>query len=86
MEARGKANAMAAALCVELAPIPVSVNEVSNSYQPYAYDNMLRPEANEMPAEESADSIAVSTGELSITAKVSVVYEVIASTSQTSGS
>lgn len=86
VEARGKANAIAAALCVELAPIPVSVNEVSNSYQPYAYDNMLRPEANEMPAEESADSIAVSTGELSITAKVSVVYEVIASTSQTSGS
>ena len=53
--------------------------------QRYSYCRAVDCRA-EMPAEESSDSIAVSTGELSITAKVSVVYGVIASTSQTSGS
>ena len=87
VEARGKANAMAAALCVELAPIPVSVNEVSASYQPYVYEETVRePSAADMAASNDANGISVSTGELSVTAKVNVVYEVIASTSLNSGS
>ena len=87
VEARGKANAMAAALCVELAPIPVSVNEVSASYQPYVYDETVRESpAADMAASNDAKGISVSTGELSVTAKVNVVYEVIASTSLSSGS
>lgn len=74
-EAQGKAAAMAEALGVELAPIPVSVDEVSSSYQPYLYDNMVREEAAAAASNEEG-SIAVSTGELSVTAKVDVVYEI----------
>ena len=85
-QAQGKAGAMAEALGVELSPIPASVNEVSSSYQPYLYDNTFVEEAPEATSSPSANDVPVSTGELTITAKVNVVYEIISAYSDASES
>lgn len=77
-DAAGKAEAMADAMGLELNPIPLSVSEASHSYRPYAYDDMAVAESAEMEpaANSSAISIPVSTGELSVTAQVSIVYTI----------
>ncbi len=59
---------------MELIAVPLSVSENGTSYAPVAYRNEPVAEA---AASDSAE-VAVSTGELTITAQVTVVYEMIA--------
>lgn len=73
-----KAQAIAAALGVDLEAEPVSVNEQSNSYTPYIDDvrstNDLAAPATE--PEETAAPAEISIGELEVNARVSVTYAI----------
>lgn len=72
-DAAGKAKAMAEALGVELSAVPVSVSENSQS-TPIYYENAGGRES--MAADDAVD-MPMSTGQITITAEVSVVYEML---------
>lgn len=77
-DARYKAEVMAAALGVSLSPVPVSTTETSSSYTPQLYVDRNDSVMEEAPMYSSgaSNSVSVSEGELSITARVSVIYAV----------
>lgn len=83
-DAQYKAEAMAKALGVSLMPVPVSTVETSASYTPTVYrGEMNDAAAEEAPMASAAPSpVSVSEGELSVTARVSVVYAVDAAAVQ----
>ena len=77
-DAKYKAEVMAQALGVTHVPVPVSTTETSSSYTPqlYADSNEAVMEEAPMYSSGASGSASVSKGELSITARVSVVYAV----------
>lgn len=83
-DAQYKAEVMAKTLGVTLLPVPVSTVETSASYTPTVY----RGEMNDSAAEEAPmasaapSAVPVSEGELSVTARVSVVYAVEAAAAE----
>lgn len=74
-DASGKAKAMAEALGVELRAVPVSVTENSQS-TPVVYD-AASEERNTASTDDAAVEMPISTGEITVTATVGVVYEMI---------
>lgn len=77
-DAAGKAEAMAESLGVTLSAVPVSVTENSAS-DPVAYEE--RGVKQEM-ADDAASDMPISTGQITVTARVSVVYEMLAGAGQ----
>lgn len=75
-DALGKAEAMAEALGVAIVPVPLSVNESSQS-SPIPYD--FAPTAAS-EADDKLSDMPLSRGEITITARVNVAYEMIAPT------
>ncbi len=71
IDAAGKAAAMGEALGVELSAVPLSVTENSVS------NPILYPE-NSLTIKEDALDTPISAGEISVTAQVDVVYEMLA--------
>ena len=72
-DASGKAKAMAEALGVELIAVPLSVQENGSGSTPMDYRDAP---AADMAASKSSNSVAVSTGELTVEARVSITYEI----------
>lgn len=77
-DAAGKAKAMAEALGVELSAVPVSVTENSQS-SPITYDN-AREES--LAVGDEGVEMPISTGQITVTAQVSVVYEMLPQSAQ----
>lgn len=73
-DAQAKAEAVAEALGVTIKAVPISIDETSASYTP----NVYADEANSLTYDtaSAAESVSVSTGELEISASVSVTYEI----------
>lgn len=74
-DAKAKAEAIAEALGVTVKPVPASVNEDSSSYTPNMAYSEPRMMSTNSVAEDSAD-VSISSGELTIDARVSVTYEI----------
>ena len=72
-DAAGKAKAMAETLGVELSAVPVSVTENSQS-SPIIYDD-ARQES--LAAGDKGVEMPISTGQITVTAQVSIVYEML---------
>lgn len=77
-DAAGKAKAMAETLGVTLSTVPVSVTENSAS-EPIIYEN---PGGKQEMADDAGVEMPISTGQITVTARVGVVYEMLAGGAQ----
>lgn len=76
-DAKAKAAVMSESLGVTLSPLPISVSETSSSYTPVDYAESMMYDTAEAAANSGAVESPVSTGELTIEANVTIVYEIL---------